>query len=263
MKIFQVDAFSTRLYGGNPAAVVPLKDWLDDETMQNIAAENNLSETAFFVQQNEDTYGLRWFTPETEVDLCGHATLASAHVLYVHMDYEHDFVHFNTKSGMLSVEKVDGKYKMNFPADEIEEVEVSPALEVCFDRVPLRVFKGRSDYLFVFDNEDNVKYIRPQLLAIERLTDARGVIITSPSRELDFVSRFFAPQCGVNEDPVTGSSFTTLAPFWAKELGKRSFIAKQISKRGGYVECGISNNRVEIKGDAKTYMIGEIQELSM
>ena len=181
----------------------------------------------------------------------------------MHLDYEHDFVHFNTKSGMLSVEKVDGKYKMNFPADEIQEVEVSAALEVCFDRVPQRVFKGRSDYLFVFDNEDNVKYIRPQFLAIERLTDARGVIITSPSRELDFVSRFFAPQCGINEDPVTGSSFTTLAPFWAKELGKRSFIAKQISKRGGYVECGISNNRVEIKGDAKTYMIGEIQELSM
>ena len=145
MKIFQVDAFSTRLYGGNPAAVVPLKEWLDDETMQNIAAENNLSETAFFVPQNEDTYGLRWFTPETEVDLCGHATLASAHVLYVHLDYEHDFVHFNTKSGMLSVEKVDGKYKMNFPADEIQEVEVSAALEVCFDRVPQRVFKGRSD----------------------------------------------------------------------------------------------------------------------
>lgn len=263
MKLYQVDSFSSKLYAGNPAAVVPLKEWLDDEKMQSIAAENNLSETAFFVPMNEDSYALRWFTPETEVDLCGHATLATAHVLYTHLGYEGKFVHFNTKSGMLSVERVDGKYKMNFPVDIIEEVEVSAALEVCFDRVPQRIYKGKTDYLFVYEDEDVIKKIRPQFIAIERLKDARGVIITSPSIELDFVSRFFAPQCGINEDPVTGSAFTTLAPYWTKALGKNALIAKQISKRGGYVECGLSGNRVEIKGDAKTYMIGEIQEMNV
>ena len=263
MKIYQVDSFSSKLYSGNPAAVVPLTDWLDDEKMQNIAAENNLSETAFFVPMNEDSYALRWFTPETEVDLCGHATLATAHVLYTHLGYTGQFVHFHSKSGILSVERTEGKYKMNFPVDQIEEVEVSAALEVCFDRVPQKIYKGKTDYLFVYEDEDVIKKIRPQFIAIERLKDARGVIITSPSIELDFVSRFFAPQCGINEDPVTGSAFTTLTPYWTKTLGKSDLIAKQISKRGGYVECKLSGNRVEIKGDAKTYMIGEIQEMNV
>ena len=263
MKIFQVDSFSNKLYGGNPAAVVPLTNWIDDMTMQNIAAENNLSETAFFVPLNSDTFSLRWFTPETEVDLCGHATLAAAHVLYNHMDYQNDFIHFNTKSGILSVERVEGRYKMNFPCDTIEEKEISPAMDVCFDRVPSKVYKGGSDYLFVYDSEEDIKSLRPQFLAIANLKEARGVIVTSPSVELDFVSRFFAPQAGVDEDPVTGSAFTTLVPYWADVLGKESFLAKQISKRGGYVECHHRGDRVEIVGDAKTYMIGEIQEVNI
>lgn len=256
MKIYQVDAFTDQVFSGNPAAVIPLDEWLDDEVMQNISAENNLSETAFFVKEPGGKYYIRWFTPLTEVDLCGHATLASAHVLYEHLNFEGEKVIFHSKSGELTVQKKDNVYWMNFPSNPPNPVPVSKLLPEAIGTIP--IYTGvNTDLLVLLQDEETVKSLKPDFSLLERM-GVRGIIVTAPGTNCDFVSRFFAPSVGINEDPVTGSAHTVLAPFWAKRLGKETLAARQISRRGGDVACILKGDRVEIGGSAVTYMIGDI-----
>jgi PhzF family phenazine biosynthesis protein len=257
LKFYQVDAFAEDVFRGNPAGVCPLNDdWLDDGLMQNIAMENNLAETAFYVEKNGQ-YSIRWFTPTVEVDLCGHATLATAHVMYHHDGYGRDDIVFESRSGKLFVRK-EGEYiTLNFPTDEIRKIDIEESMVDCFDTKPLQIYRGKTDYLFVYTSEDEIQNIRFDLNKIAKL-GARGAIITAPGKEVDFVSRFFAPQSGVNEDPVTGSAHTTLVPYWRNVTGKDVLTAMQLSKRKGKLKCKYLNDRVEISGKAKTYLSGEI-----
>lgn len=254
--IFQVDAFTKNIFGGNPAAVCPLKEWLPDQTMQLLAAENNLSETAFFVESGSHIE-LRWFTPETEVDLCGHATLASAHVLFEHLGYLEKRIHFKTKSGILIVEKEGKRLKMDLPTDDMPAVE-PPA--VLFQALGVRsdFVYASDDYMVVLETEEDVKNVNPDFKILSEV-NARGVIVTAVGNNVDFVSRFFAPGAGIDEDPVTGSAHTKLTPYWAKRLGKNELEALQISKRVGALTCRYKGERTEILGNAVTYMIGEFE----
>ena len=256
LDLYQVDAFTYKLFRGNPAAVCPLDKWLDEEVMQNIAAENNLSETAFFVKEN-DTFRIRWFTPEAEVDLCGHATLASAHVLFNHLDFQNDTIAFQSNSGGLSVHQDRDYLVLNFPADNLESTNLPEQLSSAFNFQPADSYKGRSDYLVLFENQRQIQELLPDFQKI-KASGARGVVVTAPGTDVDFVSRFFAPAVGIDEDPVTGSAHTTLTPFWAERLGKTEMTAKQISKRQGYLKCTLLGDRVEIAGQAVTYLIGKI-----
>ncbi len=256
-KIYQIDAFAGKVFAGNPAAVCPLDHWLSDGLLQDIAMENNLAETAFYVKQGEQ-YQIRWFTPTVEVDLCGHATLAAAYVLFEYENHTGDTIRFTSlKSGELTVTKQNRHLTLNFPADTLAPVELSGELARCFGIRPVAAFKGKTDFMLVFDNENQVQQLIPCLEEIAKLK-ARGVIVTAKGNDVDFVSRFFAPQSGINEDPVTGSSFTTLAPYWATRLGKDEMSAIQLSARRGYVNCKYLNDRVEISGQCRLYMIGEI-----
>lgn len=256
MKIYQVDAFANQIFSGNPAAVIPLESWPDDDLMQKIAAENNLSETAFVNESGSGKYTIRWFTPQTEVDLCGHATLASAHVLYNHLNYDNDKVIFESRSGELTVAKKDIRYWMNFPSNPPDPVSVPNLLPEAIGSVP--IYTGvNTDMLVLLQDEELVKSLKPDFALLERL-EVRGVIVTAPGNECDFVSRFFAPGVGIPEDPVTGSAHTVLTPFWSRRLGKASLSARQISKRGGELTCIQQEDRVEIGGNAVTYMIGDI-----
>jgi len=256
LPIFQVDAFSSELYKGNPAAVVPLQEWLSDEHMQAIAAENNLSETAFFVREGE-SYRLRWFTPTVEVDLCGHATLAAAHVLFEELGYQEDEVVFKTRSGLLTVKKEGAFLTMNFPADEMPKVEASSVLFKALGIPKTTDTFKTDDYMVVLNSEEEVANLDPNIRMLSEV-DARGIIVTAPGDEVDFVSRFFAPQAGVDEDPVTGSAHTKSTPYWSKRLDKNELKARQISKRGGDLICRMQGDRVEILGEAVTYLKGEI-----
>jgi PhzF family phenazine biosynthesis protein len=257
LSLYQIDAFATIPFTGNPAAVVPLTEWLPDAVMQNIAMENNLAETAFFVPKGNG-YELRWFTPNIEVDLCGHATLASAYVLFNHEGHEGDTIHFHSpRSGPLSVTKKGDLLTLNFPADAIKEVDLSDEMAACFDIAPTTAYKGKTDFMLVYDSEQQIRDLTPYFDRINAL-DARGVIVTAPGNEVDFVSRFFAPQCAVPEDPVTGSAHTTLTPYWAKRLGKDSLSAMQLSERTGRLQCTFLGDRVEIAGEGRLYLIGEI-----
>jgi len=256
-KLYQVDAFTDTLFGGNPAAVCPLEKWLDDALMQKIAMENNLAETAFYVKQDK-FYEIRWFTPKIEVDLCGHATLATAFVLFHHEGHTEDVIHFHSlRSGVLNVYKNADWLTLDFPADSIQEVTISDDFVQCFNRKPVEVYRGKSDYLFLFEQEADIANATPCIDKIAQL-DARGLIITAKGNQVDFVSRFFAPQVGVMEDPVTGSAHTTLTPFWAKRLNKNPLTAIQWSERKGYLRCKLAGDRVEISGQAKLYLKGEI-----
>ncbi len=257
MKIrqFQVDAFAHRLFEGNPAAVCPLDDWLPDHVLQSIAAENNLSETAFFVRR-ELGFALRWFTPVAEVDFCGHATLASAHVLFDALGHTETAVVFETRSGTLTVEREGDLYAMNFPAQPPRSCALPEALVAGLGATPSQVLAA-DDYLAVFDSEAQVRSLEPDFPKLRRL-DLRGVIATAPGDEFDFVSRFFAPRFGIDEDPVTGSAHCVLAPYWSGRLGKNRLRARQISKRGGGVICDMSGDRVILRGGAVTFMTGEI-----
>lgn len=258
LKIYQVDAFTDKVFGGNPAAVCPLDHWLDDKLMQKIAMENNLAETAFYVKSGNE-YQLRWYTPTVEVDLCGHATLAAAFVLFNFENHPGSQINFlSPHSGKLTVTKQDDLLTLNFPADTVEPVEPFKALTDGFNILPVEILKGKTDYLLVFRNEKEITEIIPQFNKIA-LLNARGVIVTAHGNSVDFVSRFFAPQSGVNEDPVTGSAHTTLTPYWAKELGKNELTAVQLSKRKGYLNCKLLDNRVEISGRARLYLKGEIK----
>ncbi|MDZ7695186.1 MAG: PhzF family phenazine biosynthesis protein [Balneolaceae bacterium] len=255
--LYQVDAFASRIFEGNPAAVCPLHRWLSDENMQRIAMENNLSETAFFVEENGH-YGLRWFTPEAEVDLCGHATLASAYVLFKYLAHDRESIRFNTKSGELTVKKEGDYLVMDFPANPAKEVSPPEGIEQALGAQPLESYKSM-DYLFLVESEEHVRKLQPEFLRLKEL-DSRGIIVTAASeaKDVDFVSRFFAPAVGINEDPVTGSAHTTLAPFWAEKLKKRELSARQISKRGGSVHCTLNGDRVELAGKTQTYLTGTI-----
>lgn len=255
LSIYQVDAFTREAFHGNPAAVVPLEEWLPPETMLAIAAENNLAETAFFIKSG-DSYELRWFTPEIEIDLCGHATLASAHVLWNELGYDADTIRFQTKSGELTVTREGELMTLDFPSRPAEEADAPEGLAEILGGIPQRVLKSR-DYLAVFNTEAEVLALRPDFRALSEL-GVHAVIATAPGDTSDFVSRFFAPSVGVDEDPVTGSAHSTLIPYWAEQLGKNELYARQVSKRGGELFCELRGDRVRIGGNAVLYLKGEI-----
>ncbi|MBK6482300.1 MAG: PhzF family phenazine biosynthesis protein [Chitinophagales bacterium] len=256
LKIFQVDAFTDHLFGGNPAAVCPLQEWLPAEKMQQIAMENNLSETAFFVPV-DDGYELKWFTPVTEVKLCGHATLASGHVLYHHLGYVKPAIRFHSKSGLLGVEKNGEWLTLNFPTDHLNSVEVPELLRKGLYIEPAEVWKGFENYLVVLKSAEEVYQLKPDFRMLQQL-DSLGVIVTARGNDVDFISRFFAPGAGIDEDPVTGSAHTSLTPYWAAKMNKTEFTARQVSTREGYLKCKLLGERVEISGKAVTYLEGEI-----
>ncbi|MDX1252569.1 MAG: PhzF family phenazine biosynthesis protein [Gammaproteobacteria bacterium] len=255
LKQYQVDAFTDRVFGGNPAAVVPLSSWPDDSLLQAIAEENNLSETAFFVS-SEKGFTLRWFTPVKEVDLCGHATLAAAHVIFEILGYAEQVITFETRSGELFVERKGKRLEMDFPACPPTPCEPPTALAEGLGQRPIEVLAA-DDYLAVFDNEATIRALTPNHALLGQL-DLRGVAVTAPGTDVDFVSRFFAPKFGVPEDPVTGSAHCELAPYWANRLGKNILNAKQVSRRGGNITCEVKSGRVALSGYAVTFMEAEI-----
>ena len=255
--IYQVDAFTNAVFFGNPAAVCPLKAWLDDVTLQRIAMENNLAETAFYVK-HEEAYEIRWFTPTIEVDLCGHATLAAAFVLFNYEGHQENTIRFTSKhSGELSVTRRGEWLTLNFPTDRIEEIEIPGQIGKCFNLQPQLAFRGKTDYVLLYSNEEDIINLTPIFTEISKLK-VRGVIVTARGNKTDFVSRFFAPQSGVDEDHVTGSAHTTLIPLWSERLDKIELTATQLSGRRGYLRCKYLNDRVEISGQCKLYLIGEI-----
>ena len=255
--IYQVDAFTNERFKGNPAAVCPLDKRLPDAVMQNIAAENNLAETAFVVPSGNE-YEIRWFTPTVEVDLCGHATLASAYVLFNELGFAGDQINFiSHRSGPLSVTKNGSILALNFPVDTLSELPLKPEFAMGLSQTPRAVYKGKSDYLFVYDTEAEIMALQPDFEALKS-HNVRGIIVTAPGENTDFVSRFFGPACGVNEDPVTGSAHTTLTPYWASVLGKMELTARQLSQRTGDLTCKLLGDRVEIAGEAVLYLRGEI-----
>lgn len=255
IKQYQVDAFATRAFEGNPAAVCLLEAWLDDGLLQAIAEENNLSETAFFVP-SEKGFKLRWFTPVTEVDLCGHATLAAAHVIFEALGYDKPVISFETRSGDLFVKKNGKRLEMDFPACPSTPRELPEILAEGLGQRPIEVLAA-DDYMAVFDDEATIRAITPNQALLSQL-DLRGVIVTAPGSDVDFVSRFFAPKFGIPEDPVTGSAHCALAPYWARKIGKRILSAKQLSRRGGDLICEVKANRVALSGYAVTFMEAEI-----
>lgn len=256
-KIYQIDAFTETIFGGNPAAVCPLEKWLADDILQKIAMENNLAETAYYVKK-DNTYEIRWFTPTVEVDLCGHATLAAAYVLFTYEGHTSDNVEFHSpRSGKLTVTKNKELLTLNFPSDPLQKITVSEEMKKGFDQQPVEVFKGKTDYMFVFNDETQIQKLKPNFQELSKW-DVRGVIATAKGEKSDFVSRFFAPQSGIDEDPATGSAHTTLTPYWADRLGKNELSAIQLSARKGYLSCKFLKDRVEISGKAKLYLIGEI-----
>jgi len=258
IKIFQIDAFTEKVFSGNPAAVCILDKWIDVDKMQKIASENNLAETAFVVKKDND-FEIKWFTPTIEVDLCGHATLASAYVLFKYFDYQSKKINFfSSHSGLLSVEKNNEFLTLDFPTDIYKKTDIPNTLSKAFDIKPIEVYKGKSDYLLIFSSQEEIENADPDLNMISTI-DGRGVMISAKGNETDFVSRFFAPQSGIDEDPVTGSAHTTLTPYWSKKLNKKVLTAKQLSKRGGDLKCEYLGEHVKITGKAVTYLIGEIE----
>lgn len=254
--IFQVDAFTEHLFGGNPAAICPLSEWLPAPQMQKIAAENNLAETAFFIPQGND-FELRWFTPEFEIDLCGHATLATAHILFTLLGYERDVIHFHTlKAGTLSVHRLGDKYILDFPSRIPQAAQVPPGLIKAMGGNPVEILRSR-DYFLVYEKESDIVSLSPDFVELSKI-DSIGFIATAPGDTCDFVSRFFAPSAGINEDPVTGSAHCNLIPYWADRLGKENMHAYQVSARRGELWCQLKGDRVLMSGKAVTYLKGEI-----
>ena len=255
--LYQIDAFAEQSFTGNPAAVVVLDEWIKEETMQNIALENNLSETAFLVQK-DNLYEIRYFTPKSEVELCGHATLGSSFVLFELLNYTGATITFRTMNrGDLYVSKKGDIFELDFPTDILEEADFPAELTKALNVHPLKWLSGKTDLLLEYQNEEQIKAIEPNFEAMKR-ANVRGIIVTAPGNEVDFVSRFFAPGEGINEDPVTGSAHTTLIPFWYEKLGKQKMIAKQLSERGGKIYCEYAGNRVKIGGKAIHYLTGTI-----
>ena len=258
LKIYQVDAFAEKLFAGNPAAVVPLKKWLPEDTMQKIAMENNLAETAFFVPVDEGRYHLRWFTPENEVNLCGHATVASAFVLYNHENFRGDRITFESKSGLLTVKKSGSLFTLNFPVYKLIPTEASNDVIDAVGKIPAEVFKVYDDLMLVYYDEPTIQMLKPDFGKMKR-TAARAILVTAPSDQTDFVYRFFAPKMGIDEDPATGSAQCSLTPFWAERLGTNKLESRQLSKRIGMLSSELKGDRVEISGNAVIYLAGEIE----
>ena len=254
--LYHVDAFADTLFTGNPAAVCPLDEWLTDEVMQKVAFENNLAETAFFVR-NADGFDIRWFTPLVEVDLCGHATLASAHVIFNHLGWDNSTIDLKSRSGKLVVTREGEMIILNFPADIIKPSDPPELLLKSLNIVPLESYSGKTDFMLVLASQKEVELLDPDFELMKK-SGGRGVIVTAKGETVDFVSRFFGPQVGVNEDPVTGSAHTTLTPYWSEKLGKKELTALQLSKRKGRLWCKDLGERTEIAGKAVTYMIGSI-----
>lgn len=258
LDVYQVDAFTDRPFRGNPAAVVPLTEWLADAQLAAIAAENNLSETAYIIVDRQ-TVALRWFTPTVEVELCGHATLAAAHVLATVIDPGRDIIRFETRwSGPLAVTRAGAGYVMDFPARPSSEVDVFPALVEALGVTP-RALHVANKWMAVVDDEATVRAVRPDLARVAML-DCEGLIVTAAGTDVDFVSRFFAPRVGVAEDPVTGSAHCVLTPYWAARLGRHNqpMTARQLSPRGGDIGCRLDGDRVELSGQAVTVMRGKL-----
>jgi len=256
LTLYQIDAFANKPFEGNPAAICPLNEWLSDELMQSIATENNLSETAYFIKNNHG-YDIRWFTPVHEVDLCGHATLASAYVIFNILGNNDNEISFNSKSGILTVKRNNDWLEMNFPSQPPTRCKSPQQILEAFNEPPVECLRSE-DYIVVFDNEEAVFNANPKLALLSEL-DLRGIAITSKSKDFDLVTGFFAPKYGINEDPVTGSAFTQLIPYWSKKLNKHTLNAKQVSKRGGEVRCIDFDGRVLISGKATKYMVGTIE----
>lgn len=257
IRIFQVDAFAERLFSGNPAAVCLLEEWLNDEILQSIAAENNLAETAYLVPK-EKGYQIRWFTPTIEVDLCGHATLAAAFVLFDCLESKGSEVIFHSpKSGKLRVFKQQNIFFLDFPTDKLKAAHDNAQIRKCIGVETLEMYRGKTDYLVVVESEEIVQKLIPDFKEISKLP-VRGLIVTAKGNDVDFVSRFFAPQSGIEEDPVTGSAHTSLIPYWSGKLDKKEMSAKQLSKRGGKLICIDKGERSFIGGEARLYLTGDI-----
>ncbi|MEY4541910.1 MAG: hypothetical protein RLZZ306_3667 [Bacteroidota bacterium] len=256
LKIYQLDAFTDKIFGGNPAAVVPLSKWLSDDLMQKIALENNLAETAFYVSEG-DKFHIRWFTPTIEVDLCGHATLATAYQIFYYENYPKSIIEFTSRSGILKVEKQSDLLELDFPMDKLTPTETPRAIIDSLGITPRETYKGLTDYMLIFDSEAQIKSFEPDFRKMSEV-DCRGVIVTARGIEVDFVSRWFGPLSGMDEDPVTGSAHTSLTPYWSKILGKTTLSAKQISSRGGELTCTLVGDRVKIAGKVAPYLVGEI-----
>ncbi|MCO7187776.1 PhzF family phenazine biosynthesis protein [Pseudoalteromonas sp. XMcav2-N-2] len=256
LDIYQVDAFASAVFEGNPAAVCPLQSWLSDDLLQKIAEENNLSETAFFVPA-ENTFQLRWFTPKGEVDLCGHATLAAAHVLFTNLNFDGQTIQFQTRSGLLSVKKGSQGYSMDFPATLPQPAVTPENLLIGLGISSFECVLAGFDYIVVLSNESEVNAIVPEFEKLAQL-DLRGVVVTAPGDSVDFVSRCFYPKLRVNEDPVTGSAHCQLAPYWCERLDKNEVIAQQLSERTGTIRCTLVEGRVILEGNAVDYLRGQI-----
>ncbi|MCX6972164.1 MAG: PhzF family phenazine biosynthesis protein [Verrucomicrobia bacterium] len=256
LPIYQIDAFADLPFQGNPAAVCPLDVWLPDDVLQSIAEENNLAETAFYVER-EGSYDLRWFTPTKEVDLCGHATLAAAHVLFESINFTGSQITFQSRSGPLLVYREGDLLTLDFPAQPGVPCEVPNGMVEALGATPRECYRAM-DYMAVFDSEDQISTMAPDFRRLKSL-GLRGVIVTAPGTTSDFVSRFFAPNFGIDEDPVTGSAHCTLAPFWAERLAKTDMSARQLSKRTGSLRCRVVGDRVHISGRTVAYLTGTIQ----
>ena len=259
LTLYQIDAFTNHIFGGNPAAVMPLQEWISENVMQRLAMENNLSETVFFVPspRADADYDIRWFTPVTEINLCGHATLAAAYVLFFVLGYSKPAIRFNSKSGILTITKNGDKISMDFPAwMPTPLAEWHPDLPKALGNIPITTVYRYRDYLIEMDDENKVQYCKPDFTLLKEI--GQKVIITAKGNKVDFVSRFFAPVVGVDEDPVTGSAHAQLIPYWSEKLGKRSLRARQLSKRGGELWCEYLGDRVTIAGQCVFYMKGEI-----
>ena len=255
LPIYQVDAFTSQVFGGNPAAVVPLDEWLPDETLQKIALENNLSETAFFVA-NDNGFHLRWFTPTVEVDLCGHATLATSSVIYEQLGYDKPEIRFESLSGELIVKKSEDGFTLDFPVWPHTQIDIDPRVTDALGAEPTELYTG-PDWVAVYDDASIVENMAPNMQKLSAISEARGIIATAAGKDgLDFVSRFFGPNVGVPEDPVTGSAHCILSPIWAEKLGKNQFKAKQVSERGGDLTCELKGDRVHITGKATLFSKG-------
>lgn len=255
VRIFKLDTFTDQTFSGNAAAVCPLENWLPDSLMQNIAAENNLSETAFFVG-SEGQYELRWFTPKTEVDLCGHATLASAFVIMQELEPSLSVVSFKTRSGELTVTRNGRAYEMNFPSQPPKHTEAPYGLLEALSLPPIHILASE-DYFLVYESQEQIEQLVPDFRALKNIP-LRGVIVTAKGNDVDFVSRFFGPNVGIDEDPVTGSAHCALAPFWAEKLHKTKLIGRQLSSRGGIVGCEVAGTRVLLSGECVVYLEGQI-----
>jgi PhzF family phenazine biosynthesis protein len=256
LRIFQVDAFTDRVFHGNPAAVCPLETWLPDELMQQIAMENNLAETAFFVKM-KNRFEIRWFTPKVEVDLCGHATLATAFVIFEFEGFRDQMIEFDSRSGLLHATKDQDFITLDFPSDPPVESSAPKGLYAAMNLKPAQVYRGKSDFMLIYTSAAEIESLKPDMRLLSEIT-CRGIIVTAPGEESDFVSRFFAPQSGIDEDPVTGSAHTTLTPYWAAKLGRNELTAQQLSARRGWLQCRLAGDRVKISGQARAYMSGEI-----